>query len=372
MPTPTNQEDVFKKYIEAVNQIVLVLDVKGTILSLNKRGHDLLGYPDGELVGKNWVTEILSKNKHSTQDIFMGTVTNKYDAIARFDYDLVVNDGKEKSFTWGSAPVRDSSGVIQSYVCTGDDMSELKKAEIDLFHLKELDRLKDEFLNIVAHELKTPLTSIIALSDLLRSQKSQLPENVASYPDIIFEEGMRLKHVVKRILTVTRYESGKDVVYLERISINTFFQSLLPVLQTLNQKRKYSVQIQEVPGDLQIETDKEKISEVVINLVDNAVKYGRDNQTIMVSIGHDTGNNMLKVEVADQGPGIPPESMSKLFNKFSQLEPSLSRSQEGIGLGLYICKFTIERLGGRIEVQSEVGKGSKFIFYLPITYAPKA
>lgn len=363
------EKETFEKYFEVIGRIVLVIDINGKILYLNNRGHVLLGYRFGELVGKNWVTDVLSKNKNYTMDIFLKTVTNITNESSYFEYSLVTRSGKEIYTTWGSAPIKDKYGVVQSFLCTGEDISDLRKAEIDNFHLKQLDKLKDEFLNIVAHELKTPLTSIIALSDLLKTQKEELPLGISSYPEIIFEEGMRLKNVVNRILSVTRFESGKNIMHIEPVSLHAFFSSLEPILKTLNQKKKYSVQIQNTQEDLNLMTDKEQISEVVINLVDNAVKYGADNQTVTISIRRETEaphEGMVSVEVADQGPGIPPESMHKLFSKFSQLEPSLSRSQEGTGLGLYICKLIIERLGGKIEVKSEVGKGSKFTFYLPL------
>lgn len=368
------EKETLEKYFEVIGRIVLVIDRKGTILYLNNRGHVLLEYHDGELIGKNWITDVLSKNKNYTLDIFLESVTDTKDESAYFEYSIVTKNGKPKYITWGSAPIKDEFGNVQSYLCTGEDISDLKKAEIDIFHLKQLDQLKDDFLNIVAHELKTPLTSIIALSELLKSQKSQMPELVSGYPDIIFEEGIRLKNVVKRILTVTRFESGKDIMQLENISVNTFFSGLLPELRTLNQKKKYTVILVATEDDIQIETDKAQISEVIINLVDNAVKYGPENQEITVSVSHDAldaQGGMVHVKVADQGQGIPPESMHKLFNKFSQLEPSLSRSQEGTGLGLYICKLIVERLGGKIEAESQLGKGSTFTFHLPIKHMIK-
>lgn len=358
------EKNTVEKYFHAIGRIVLVLTAEGTILYLNRRGCEILGYQQDQLLGKNWVTEILSKSKKYTLDIFLESVINAKNTSVHFEYSVVNKDTIEEYFTWGCTAIKDEHDVIQSYLCTAEDMSDLRKAEIDIFHLKELDKLKDEFLNIVAHELKTPLTSIITLSDLMKSQKSQLPSIVAGYPDILYEEGMRLKTVVNRILTVTRYESGKPMMHIEHISINTFVLSLLPVLQTLNQKKKYAIRIQPTAEDIELDTDKEQISEVIINFVDNAVKYGPPDQTITVCVNY--ADNKVGIAVEDQGQGIPPESIHKLFNKFSQLEPSLSRSQEGTGLGLYICKLIVEKLGGTIEVHSEVGKGSKFTFFLPI------
>ena len=112
-------------------------------------------------------------------------------------------------------------------------------------------------------------------------------------------------------------------------------------------------------------SDKKRISQVIYNLVDNAVKYGPDGQTIILTLSR-PDEKTAKVEIADQGKGIAPELKDKLFLKFSQLEPSASRSREGMGLGLYICKQNIDYLGGQIGLISELGRGSTFYFTLPL------
>jgi PAS domain S-box-containing protein len=361
------EKETLEKYFEVIGIIVLVIDPQGKILYLNDRGCALLEYRLDELIGKNWVTDVISKNINYTVEIFLDSVKNPKSESAYFEFPVISKNGKEKYITWGSTPIENETGTVTEYLCTGEDISDLRKTELDLFHLKELDKLKDEFLNIVAHELKTPLTSIIGLSELLKLQQSQLPQQLAAYPNIIFEEGMRLKNVVNRILTVTRFESGKEIIHLTQVHMKTLFTSLQPVLDVLAQKKKCTLVMDCTDDTLQINTDKDQISEVIINLVDNAIKYGPEGQVITVSVGLENSEahpGKIAIVVKDQGPGIPEKSKRKLFNKFSQLEPSLSRSQEGTGLGLYICKLIVERLGGSIEVQSEVGKGSSFIFYL--------
>ena len=115
-----------------------------------------------------------------------------------------------------------------------------------------------------------------------------------------------------------------------------------------------------------VNTEKETIMQVIYNFVDNGVKYGPSGQTIVVSLSK-PDKNFAKVAVTDSGKGITEEMQQKLFLKFSQLEPSLSRSKEGMGLGLYICKQNIEGLGGQIGVQSKLGQGSTFYFTVPLS-----
>jgi PAS domain S-box-containing protein len=358
-----------EKYFDVIGIIALVLGIKGEIFLLNKKGCEMLGYQPNEVIGKNWITDFLSKDKKAKPGNFLGRLLKDGTDSVYFEHSVFTKDGKEKNITWGSTPIRDEAGNIQAFMCAGEDVTILRQAEVTITQLKEFDRLKDEFLNIAAHELKTPLTSIIGLSEIIKAQKTCLPSQMAEYPDIIYNEGLRLGRVVRRILTITRYESGKEVIHPEPINLTVFISALLPGLDILTKDKKVTIATNLKEENLQIESDKEMISEVIINLVDNSIKYGPENQTVTVSacrIDSGIDKGMVRIEVADQGPGIPPDSVNKLFNKFSQLEPSLSRSQEGAGLGLYICKLIVEKLGGRIGVESEVGKGSKFFFNLPL------
>jgi PAS domain S-box-containing protein len=359
-----------EKYFDIIGIIVIVIGTKGEIFLLNKKGCEMLGYQPSEVVGKNWITDFLSKDKKAKPGNFLGGLLKDGTDNAYFEHSVFTKDGKEKKITWGSIPIRDEAGNVQAFLCAGEDVTILRQAEVTITQLKEFDRLKDEFLNIAAHELKTPLTSIIGLSEIIKAQKTCLPSQMAEYPDIIYNEGLRLGRVVRRILTITRYESGKEVIHPEPINLTAFVSSLLPGFNILTKDKKVTIATNLKEENMQIESDKEMISEVIINLVDNSIKYGPENQTITISayrIDSGIDKERVRIEVADQGPGIPPDSINKLFNKFSQLEPSLSRSQEGSGLGLYICNLLVEKLGGRIGVESEVGKGSKFFFNLPLT-----
>jgi PAS domain S-box-containing protein len=358
-----------EKYFDVIGIIALVLSVKGDILLLNKRGCEILGYQPNEVVGKNWITDFRLKDKNSEPDNFLGELIKDKVDNTYFEHSVITKDGKEKNITWGSIPIIDEAGNVQAFMCAGEDITTLRQAEVTITQLQEFDRLKDEFLNIAAHELRTPLTSIIGLSEIIKTQKASLPSQMAEYPDIIYNEGLRLGRVIKRILTITRYESGKEEVHLESVNLTTLIPSLLPGLNILAKDKKLTIATNLKEESLQVESDKEMISEVIINLVDNSIKYGSENNTITISAYRDISgidNGRIRIDVADQGPGIPPDLIDKLFNKFSQLEPSLSRSQEGTGLGLYICKLIVEKLGGRIGVESEVGKGSTFYFTLPI------
>jgi signal transduction histidine kinase len=166
-------------------------------------------------------------------------------------------------------------------------------------------------------------------------------------------------------LTVTRFESGREIIAEEKINLKELILSFLPSLEVVANKKDVKIAIDIKDENINLISDKEKISEVIYNFIDNAVKHSSAGQTITISVSR-FSPKFAKIEVIDQGEGIAKKLQSKLFAKFSQLDSSLSRSQEGTGLGLYICKLIVEKLGGEIGVKSTLGKGSSFFFTLPI------
>jgi signal transduction histidine kinase len=169
---------------------------------------------------------------------------------------------------------------------------------------------------------------------------------------------------MKQMLDVARYESGRVAVVREKFDSTEFIRSLRPALSVLARDKKFRLIIGEEAGSLAVKSDKQRVSQVIYDLIDNAVKHS-EAKNIALSLSK-VGDDEALVEVIDDGCGIPQELQSKLFLKFYQLNPSLSRPQDGIGLGLYSCKLAVDSLGGRIGVKSSSGKGSKFFFTLPL------
>lgn len=161
------------------------------------------------------------------------------------------------------------------------------------------------------------------------------------------------------------FESGTTKIDKSVFNMVTYIESILPTLNMLAKKSLSKIKIVQENNKINIYADKQQITEVIYNFVDNAVKYGSKKQTITIRISEDK-KGFVRIEVIDEGKGVTDQQKEKLFKKFVQLEPSLSRSQEGTGLGLYICKIIIEKMGGKIGVESKKGEGSNFYFILPI------
>jgi signal transduction histidine kinase len=237
--------------------------------------------------------------------------------------------------------------------------------ESKISELNEISRLKDEFMNIVTHELKTPLIPIIGLAEVMEKRKETLPPDYQDYVITIHEEGIKLSNLIKQMLQATRSENGENPIAKEKFRLDELITSLETSLSMLARRTDSKVVFNFRDRGIEMDSDKEKISQIIYNFVDNAVKYGPNSQNILITVFKPDKDN-VRIEVNDEGPGIPKDLHDKLFLKFSQLEPSLSRSREGMGLGLYICKRNVDVLGGKIGVESESGQGATFYFTIPL------
>ncbi|KAF0207200.1 MAG: PAS/PAC sensor signal transduction histidine kinase, partial [bacterium] len=225
--------------------------------------------------------------------------------------------------------------------------------------LKEAIRLKDELVSMVAHDFRSPLTSIQAFSELLQDRVAD--EGIKKYLAIINRQSKHLASLAADTLTMSRLESGNFPLDFKIFRMNELVVSLMEARSTdTNIDLKF-----EIPEeDIEISGDSRRVYEVIDNLVGNAIKYSPDGAFIRVNINKI--NDGVQVSIADKGMGIASSDLPRLFQKFSRLDSARQRQIAGTGLGLYICRAFIEAHGGRIWVESDVGKGSTFHFILPV------
>ncbi|MEM5812695.1 MAG: HAMP domain-containing sensor histidine kinase, partial [Candidatus Aenigmatarchaeota archaeon] len=237
---------------------------------------------------------------------------------------------------------------------------ELKKA---MEELKKIDVKKDEFISITAHEFKTPLTAIRGFAELLSSGKVD-EKSRQKYLRIMMEETKRLAKLVTEILDLSRIDLGTFKFNFEEIDVRRIVEDVKSEMkETITEKglkAEYYVS-ENVPKT--IVTDTERLRQVLINLLTNAVKYTPKGR-IWLNVFRE--GNSLHFAVKDTGIGISKEHIPKLFQRFYQIDSSYTRAQKGSGLGLAICKEILEAMGGKIWLESEVGKGSTFHFTIPL------
>jgi len=234
-------------------------------------------------------------------------------------------------------------------------------------NLKELDQAKTNFLNIVSHELKTPLTAINAHLEIILDSKKGLSKQQKNSLDAITRNSSQLRMLIENILEISRIESNRFELNITKVNINEIIQQVADNLRILAERKslKLEVDMGKLPN---IDADEIRIREIISNLISNSVKFTESGSIIL---GARRNKNEIVVSVSDSGIGIPEEMVNKLFTKFFQVDASLGRKYGGTGLGLSITKQLVELQGGKIWVKSDYGKGSVFTFTLPISRGGK-
>ena len=232
--------------------------------------------------------------------------------------------------------------------------------------LREADRTKSEFVSMLAHELKGPMTTVLGFSDTLRQQWDKLDEAKRNQVlDIIHKETGRLSRLVNDLLDVSRMESGALRYELEPTDLHDVLESLLLVHTSL---RSEHAVLTELPESLpKVLADKDRIRQVIINLLTNATRYSPERTTVTIGaeVVQEGDESFVRLRVTDEGIGISKQDAERIFTKFAML-PKPGWTKKGTGLGLYITKGIVEAMGGRIWVDSEVGRGSTFYVTLRI------
>lgn len=246
--------------------------------------------------------------------------------------------------------------------------SELEKATTDLKSanekLKELDKLKNDFISTVTHELRTPLTSIRALAEIMNQTPDLEEERQSEFTAIIIKETQRLSRLINQVLDIQKFDSQKTVLHLQLSNTKKIIGDAIDATRQLIEGKEIALDVrtpEEVPL---VMLDRDRIIQVVINLVSNAVKFC-DNENGHIQISLTEEKDYLKVEVKDNGIGIKSKDKGLVFERFTQLKGQIDSTNSGSGLGLPICKLIVESHRGEIWVESKPKKGSTFTFTLP-------
>jgi signal transduction histidine kinase/HAMP domain-containing protein len=232
--------------------------------------------------------------------------------------------------------------------------------------LKELDRLKSSFVSNVSHELRTPLTAIESLADnLLDGVTGPLTTKQSSYMIGIKESTDRLERLINDLLDLSVIEAGKSGLKPTSFSMTSLLHEVTDTLKPMAEEKQISLEIASTNGRSLAWADRDRITQVLTNLIGNAVKFTPHlgKVTMTVSRAQDA---WLQISIADTGPGIPPEEASKIFDEFYQMSRPGREKSKGVGLGLAISKKLVEMHGGKIAVESVLGRGSNFFFTLPV------
>ena len=232
----------------------------------------------------------------------------------------------------------------------------------DLTRLKQLERTREDFVANVSHELRTPLSLIKGYVETLLDGARDNPEVAERFLKIIERNAERLDLLIQDLLTISALESGRMELNLQPVALRALAEKVFADLQAKAKNKDVSL-INDLP-ELTANADVNRLEQVLANLVDNAIKYGRAQGSVKVS-GQKVADGKVEIFVQDDGPGIPPESLDRVFERFYRVDKARSRDQGGTGLGLSIVKHIVHSHGGEVWAKSEPGKGATFFFTLP-------
>lgn len=287
---------------------------------------------------------------------------------------IVRTDGVVRSLHIRGRPERDDAGKVQRYVGTAQDVTETREAEEarrramlqlqELESLKDINRLKTEFMNTAAHELSTPLTPInLELRVLKKPEIEESPERRRKSIEILDRNVARLSLLVRDLLDGARLQSSKVALKRQPVDLSPLVHEAAKGFSTVAEVAGIHLEIKTVK-EMWVDADPKRLSQVLDNFISNAIKFTPSGGT--VTLHGLRGSGGVSVRIEDNGIGLRAEDILRLFAPFSQVHSTMERTRSGTGLGLYICKGIIEAHGGRVGVTSAgPGKGSTFWFVLP-------
>ncbi len=340
--------DFYKEIIDNLPEGVAVCDDKNNIIEVNRNFEKISGYTRKELVGME-VFEVIRPSSKETC-----AVCHEVEEPEEKKSDFQLGELKDKDDQLVCVRVSQSMTASNNIIYLVIPFSEI--AFLNQAHL--------DFVSTVSHELRTPLTSIKGFADTLLNAGDNLKkEQQIRFISIIKSQIDRLTRLVENLLTVSKLEAKDSKTIYKAVEIEKIVESVLYNLSHKSKEHKIEVNI--LPNLPSAWADADKLEQVMMNLVDNAVKYSKPGTTVSIEAGFAENDlDRVQVNVKDQGVGIPEEFLSKVFTKFSRIDNPLTREVQGTGLGLYITKSLVKSMKGDITAESN-DQGTTFKVILP-------
>jgi PAS domain S-box-containing protein len=278
-----------------------------------------------------------------------------------WDYWPVLVNGRHRGDIWLAWDMSDRKELERQRLAAQQQLTEQNEG------LRKLDEARNQFLAIVSHELRTPLTSIVSFSELIKGEADGLTPEGVKFLDIIERNADRLHRLVGDLLMLDRLEAGALPLDLAPVSIADLAAEAVRSAASAAAKQGIAIEVRTGDGPL-VAADHRRLTQVLDNLIANALKFSHRNRRVLVTAGYDGGQ--WRVDVTDTGIGIPPEEAGQLFSRFVRASNARTAGLPGTGLGLSIVKVLTEMHGGHVAVASTLGRGSTFSVFLPGTGVP--
>jgi len=357
-----------EKYADTIlnnmGDAVFVKDVGSRILLANDALCNLMNIPRAKIIGKTLAENIPPDEMEGFLKIDKQVLSDGIENIT--EEQLTVGEDRKIIISTRKSRYIDAEGN-KFLVVVIRDLTESKKVEEDLrkseLQLKELNATKDKLFSIIAHDLRSPFNNILVLCDIMKVQSST-PE------DSQFEMNLGLVHstakntlvLLENLLDWSKSQSGQIEFNTEKTSLSSVINEILDLSRSLAQTKGISIQVTET-DEVEVFSDKKILKTVFRNLISNAIKYSKPGGEIVISTKED--KDQVRIIISDSGVGMDGETLDNLFSINTNTPLPGTLNEKGSGFGLVLCKEFVEKLGGKIWVESEEGKGSDFIFTIP-------
>jgi PAS domain S-box-containing protein len=398
--TLAESEERYRRLTENIRDMIWIADADGKILYINRSVEQICGYLPEEAIGLPNSQYFTADSVEKTQKWILETEAMvPRGGSYHGEVDCRHKEGHTIPCEVNVTILRDEDGRITGYEGVTRDISRRKRAEeatkklnLELeqkvkarteelsqayIGLKQLDKTKDEFLALVSHELRTPLTSIRSFSEILLRYENE-PETQKEFLTIINTESERLTRLINNLLDFSKIEAGAVTWHDGTVSVEAVIRDVGRAMQHLFRQKRLEWRVDAAPALPFVYADRDRIQQVVTNLVSNAIKFSHEGGEIRVRVEGLEGkrsreySRWIKVSVHDQGIGIDEENFEIIFHRFRQISEDPGREKpQGTGLGLPISKEIVSHYGGNIWVESKKGKGSTFCFTLPQILPPR-
>jgi two-component system, OmpR family, phosphate regulon sensor histidine kinase PhoR len=343
--------------IYSISDAVIVTDANDRLLMANEPAGEFFGFDVKEIVLKP-LEELVAK-----KELVKLIANSRTTRMRHVRHELQFGTGND---------IHTYDCIISCIFDEDEQVCGVVAVLHDITREKEISQMKNEFVSHVSHELKTPLASITAYSEMLVDGEAADDKTRKEFYAIIQSQAQRLNRLIEDILNISRIESGLIKVKKEHVSTALIVRDAVQMIKSYAAEKEITVEDQTAIVFDQVNADKDMVSQVVINLLSNAVKYTPNGGKVTVNSEVDESQQVVRVTITDTGVGIPAEELPRIFDKFYRVKAN-NKCAKGTGLGLNLVKQIVEKVHqGRVFVTSEVGKGSSFGFELPLIAAEKS
>ncbi|GGA48717.1 two-component system histidine kinase PnpS [Paenibacillus physcomitrellae] len=343
-------EDLLQSVLANMTGGIIIVDVEGHIALVNRAACRILRVREQEIIGRPY--QEIKRSYELTKFIEEGVSRRGY-----VSEELTVYDPEEKILRIDVVPMYEEGDGYRGMLFHFQDVTEIRK----------LERMRSEFVANVSHELKTPIAAVQGFAETLLTGEVKDEETARSFLQIIYDEGDRLNRLIGDILELSKIESRQVPLAFEPIEVRPLIESLFEVLKSAADKKSISLKL-EVPEGMFMEGDEDRLRQIFMNLLSNAISYTPDGGRVKLAadILDDEEEEKIRFVISDTGIGIPKKDLPRIFERFYRVDKARSRSSGGTGLGLSIVKHLVDLNHGTIKVESKVGEGTSFILDLPM------